>query len=61
MRVTPTIVVLLHTVELSLPFVTPFFQFGIKAKLKVARPQNSKQNQAQREAFKKTFQTTSSC
>lgn len=34
-------------------------RYRLKAKLKVARPQNSKQNQDQREAFKKTSQTTS--
>ncbi len=36
-------------------------RYRLKAKLKVARPQHLNQNQAQREAFKKTFQTTSSC
>ncbi|MBW4523567.1 MAG: hypothetical protein KME18_00005, partial [Phormidium tanganyikae FI6-MK23] len=28
-RVTPTIAVFLHTVELSISFVTPFLQFGM--------------------------------
>lgn len=36
-------------------------RYRLKAKLKVARPQNSKQNLQQPEAFKKTLQTTSSC
>ncbi|MBW4422020.1 MAG: hypothetical protein KME13_22865, partial [Myxacorys californica WJT36-NPBG1] len=31
MRLTPTIAVFLHTVELSLSFVALFFQFGITA------------------------------
>ena len=33
-------------------------RYRLKAKLKVPRPQNYKQNKEQREAFKKTFQTT---
>jgi transposase len=36
-------------------------RYRLKAKLKVARPQNSKQNPQQPEAFKKTLQTTLSC
>lgn len=36
-------------------------RYRLKAKLKVVRPQNSKQNREQREAFKKTLQTTLSC
>lgn len=36
-------------------------RYRLKAKLKVARPQNTKQNPEQREAFKKTWQTTSIC
>ena len=36
-------------------------RYRLKATLKTARPQNSKQNPEQREAFKKTLQTTSSC
>jgi transposase len=33
----------------------------LKAKLKVARPQNYKQDSEQRSAFKQTLQTTSDC
>lgn len=33
-------------------------RYRLKAKLKVARPQNTKQNPEQREAYKKTFQMT---
>ncbi len=33
----------------------------LKAKLKVARPQHYKQDNEQREAFKKTLLTTSTC
>ena len=36
-------------------------RYRLKAKLKVARPQNSKQDSEQREAFKKTLQATSNC
>jgi transposase len=36
-------------------------RYRLKAKLKVARPQNCKQDSEQREAFKKTLQTTSNC
>lgn len=36
-------------------------RYRLKAKLKVARPENSKQKQHQREAFKKTLVTTSNC
>ena len=36
-------------------------RYRLKAKLKVARPQNSKQDSEQREALKKTLQTTSTC
>lgn len=36
-------------------------RYRLKAKLKVARPQNIKQNREQREAFKKTLQMTSTC
>jgi len=36
-------------------------RYRLQAKLKVARPQNSKQNPQQREAFKQTLQTTSTC
>ncbi len=35
-------------------------RYRLKAKLKVPRPQNYKQNKEQREAFKKTFQMISS-
>jgi transposase len=36
-------------------------RYRLKAKLKAARPQNSKQDTEQREAFKKALQTTSPC
>lgn len=36
-------------------------RYRLKAKLKVARPQNYKQNSEQRESFKKNLQTTSIC
>jgi transposase len=36
-------------------------RYRLKAKLKVARPQNNKQDSEQREAFKKNLQTTLSC
>ena len=36
-------------------------RYRLKAKLKVARPQNSKQDSEQRETFKKNLQTTLSC
>lgn len=36
-------------------------RYRLKAKLKVVRPQNSKQNREQRETFKKTSQTTLNC
>lgn len=36
-------------------------RYRLKAKLKVARPQNGKQDMGQREDFKKTLQTTSPC
>ena len=36
-------------------------RYRLKAKLKVARPQNKRQNREQREAFKKTLQTISLC
>ncbi|MBW4536421.1 MAG: helix-turn-helix domain-containing protein [Pleurocapsa minor HA4230-MV1] len=36
-------------------------RYRLKAKLKVARPQNCKQDSEKRSAFKKTLQTTSSC
>lgn len=36
-------------------------RYRLKAKLKVARPQNSKQDSEHREAFKKTLQATSNC
>lgn len=36
-------------------------RYRLKAKLQVARPQNSKQNNEQPEAFKKTLQTTWNC
>jgi transposase len=36
-------------------------RYRLKAKLKVARPENSKQKIYQREAFKKTLEMTSNC
>lgn len=36
-------------------------RYRLKAKLKVARPQNYKQDSEQRESFKKNLQTTSIC
>jgi transposase len=36
-------------------------RYRLKAKLKVARPENSKQKLYQREAFKKTLEMTSNC
>ncbi len=36
-------------------------RYRLKAKLKVARPQNCQQDSEQREAFKQTLQTTSLC
>jgi len=36
-------------------------RYRLQGKLKAARPQNSKQNPQQREAFKQTLQTTSTC
>jgi transposase len=48
-------------VEAEYHAVYQMTRYRLKAKLKVARPQNIKQNPAQREAFKKTSQTTSMC
>ena len=48
-------------VEAEYHAVYQMTRYRLKAKLKEARPQNSKQNPAQREAFKKTLQTTLSC
>jgi transposase len=36
-------------------------RYRLKGQLKVARPQNCKQDSEQREAFQKTLQTTSNC
>ncbi len=36
-------------------------RYRLKAKLKVARPQNCQQNSEQREAFKQTSKATSTC
>ncbi len=36
-------------------------RYRLQAKLKVARPQNCRQDPQQREAFKQTLQTTSAC
>jgi len=46
-------------VEAEYHAVYQMTRYRLKAKLKVARPQNSKQDNEQREAFKKTLQTTS--
>ena len=48
-------------VEAEYHAVYQMTRYRLKAKLKVARPQNSKQNSQQREAFKQTLQTTLSC
>lgn len=45
-------------VEAEYHAVYQMTRYRLKAKLKVARPQNSKQNVEQRETFKKTLQTT---
>jgi transposase len=45
-------------VEAEYHAVYQMTRYRLNAKLKVARPQNSKQNVQQREAFKKTLQTT---
>lgn len=48
-------------VEAEYHAVYQMTRYRLKAKLKVARPQNCKQDPEQREAFKKTCQTTSTC
>lgn len=45
-------------VEAEYHAVYQMTRYRLKAKLKVARPENNKQNHQQREAFKKTLQTT---
>lgn len=45
-------------VEAEYHAVYQMTRYRLKAKLKVARPQNSKQDNEQRESFKKTLQTT---
>jgi transposase len=45
-------------VEADYHTVYQMTRYRLKAKLKVPRPQNSKQNPEQREEFKKTLQTT---
>ena len=45
-------------VEADYHTVYQMTRYRLKAKLKVPRPQNSKQDPKQREAFKKTLQTT---
>lgn len=45
-------------VEAEYHAVYQMTRYRLQAKLKVARPQNSKQDPEQREAFKKTWQTT---
>jgi transposase len=48
-------------VEAEYHAVYQMTRYRLKAKLKVARPQNNKQDSEQREAFKQTLQTTSTC
>ncbi|MEX0272737.1 helix-turn-helix domain-containing protein [Leptolyngbyaceae cyanobacterium UHCC 1019] len=48
-------------VEAEYHAVYQMTRYRLKAKLKVARPQHMKQNRDQREAFKQTLQTTSTC
>ena len=48
-------------VEAQYHAVYQMTRYRLQAKLKVARPQNCRQDPQQREAFKQTLQTTSSC
>jgi hypothetical protein len=48
-------------VEAEYHAVYQMTRYRLKAKLKVARPQNCQQDSEQREAFKKTLQTTLTC
>lgn len=48
-------------VEAEYHAVYQMTRYRLKAKLKVARPQNSKQDSEQRETFKKNLQTTLGC
>ncbi len=48
-------------VEAEYHAVYQMTRYRLKAKLKVARPQNSKQDSEQRDNFKKNLQTTLSC
>jgi len=48
-------------IEAAYHTVYQMTRYRLKAKLKVARPQNCKQDTEQREDFKKTLQTTSTC
>jgi hypothetical protein len=48
-------------VEAEYHAVYQMTRYRLKAKLKVARPQNCQQDSEQREAFKKTLHTTLSC
>jgi transposase len=48
-------------VEAEYHAVYQMTRYRLQAKLKVARPQNIKQNSEQRESFKKTLQMTWSC
>jgi transposase len=48
-------------IEAEYHAVYPMTRYRLKAKLKVARPQNIKQDCEQREAFKKTLPMTWSC
>ena len=48
-------------VEAEYHAVYQMTRYRLKAKLKVARPQNTKQDSEQREAFKKTLLTTLAC
>jgi hypothetical protein len=48
-------------VEAAYHAVDQMTRYRLKAKLKVARPQNYKQDREQRSAFKQTLQTTLTC
>ena len=48
-------------VEAQYHAVYQMTHYRLQAKLKVARPQNCRQDLQQREAFKQTLQTTSTC
>ena len=48
-------------VEATYHAVDQMTRYRLKAKLKIARPQNYKQDREQRSAFKQTLQTTLNC